>query len=231
MTDVLGQAIYDYHFNRAKKLWIHNRYGEKEQMPVATYFRSDEEMPDLEWLAIERCEGKTLDIGAGAGSHSLLLQEKGIDITALDFSPLSIQVIQNRGVKKTIVADIFEYNGDKYDTLLMVMNGIGLAGNMENLNRLLIHFKSLLNEGGQVIFDSSDIAYMYEFTDKPTDNYYGEIWYQYEYKKQETDWFQWLYIDEKTMQTAAEAAGYDMEVLLEDENSRYLATLTLQATD
>jgi SAM-dependent methyltransferase len=228
MTDILGQALADYHFHNAKsKLWIHNRYGEKEQMPIAAYFREEVDMPDLEWLALEKCEGRVLDIGAGAGSHALLLQDKGLDVLALDISPLAVEVMRVRGIKNTLVADIFTYNNEKFDTLLLLMNGIGLAGDMENLRRLLLHFKTLLNDGGQLLFDSSDIAYLYEASTFPTDKYYGELTYQYEYKKQQSDWFPWLYIDEKTMQREAQTAGYKMEVLLEDEFGQYLARLTV----
>jgi SAM-dependent methyltransferase len=227
MIDILGQALYDYYRQQAKsKLWIHNRYGTKEAMPVAAYFRDEDDMPDLEWLALEKCSGKVLDIGAGAGSHSLLLQDKGLNVTALDISPLSVQVMKARGIKQAVEANIFNYSAEKFDTLLLMMNGIGLAGTIENLKRLLSHFKTLLNDGGQLIFDSSDVAYLYANNELPA-GYYGEIWYQYAYKKQKTDWFPWLYIDEKTMQTVAKASGFNMEVLLEDEYGQYLARLTV----
>jgi 2-polyprenyl-3-methyl-5-hydroxy-6-metoxy-1,4-benzoquinol methylase len=101
MMDVLGEAIWDYHQGKSgHKLWIHNRYGRKEEMPVAIYFRSGDEMPEMEHLALQQCTGKVLDIGAGAGSHSLMLQEMGVDVTAIDISPKAIAVAQQRGVQK-----------------------------------------------------------------------------------------------------------------------------------
>jgi len=228
MSDILGQALNDYYHRSSKsKFWIHNRYGSKEEMPVATYFRDEEDMPDIEWLALEQSRGKVLDIGAGAGSHSLFLQQQGLDVTAIDISPLAVQVMKQRGVSNAIEADIFSYNSCKFDTLLLLMNGIGLAGSIENLKRLLTQFKSLLNEGGQLLLDSSDIAYLYEGKELPKDNYYGEIWYQYEYKKQKAEWFPWLYIDEQTMQGIATSAGFNMDVLLEDEFGQYLARLII----
>ena len=227
MSDILGQALADYYFRDAKsRLWIHNRYGDKENMPVAAYFRDENDMPDLEWLALEKCDGRVLDIGAGAGGHALILQEKGLDVMAMDISPLAVEVIKARGVKNVLEADIFNFTCEKFDTLLLLMNGIGLAGDIDNLKLLLAHFKTLLKEGGQLLFDSSDIAYLYEGTTLPNDKYYGELFYQYEYKKQKSDWFPWVYVDEKTMQAIAKAAGYTMEVLLEDEFGQYLARLT-----
>ncbi|MES2379036.1 MAG: methyltransferase domain-containing protein [Bacteroidota bacterium] len=225
MNDVLGQAIFDYHRKLpAGKLWINNKYGPKEEMPIATYFRGEDDMPDIEWMALEQCRGKVLDIGAGAGSHALFLQQQGLNVTAIDISPLCVKTMQQRGVNKAIEADIFTYQA-KYDTLLLVMNGIGLAGTLTGLKDLLIHLKTLLNKGGQLLFDSSDIAYLYEGK-LPQQGYYGEIQYQYEYKKLKTEWFNWLYIDEHTLQKIAVETGYTMEVLIEDEFGQYLVRLT-----
>ncbi|MGF7080573.1 class I SAM-dependent methyltransferase [Mucilaginibacter sp. UYCu711] len=225
MNDVLGQAIFDHHRNLpGGKLWINNKYGPKEAMPIATYFRGEDDIPDIEWMALEQCRGKILDIGAGAGSHALLLQEQGVDVTAIDISPLGVKTMQERGVNKATEADIFTFEG-KFDTLLLLMNGIGLAGTLTGLKDLLIHLKTMLNKGGQLLFDSSDIAYLYEGK-LPKQGYYGEIQYQYEYKNLKTEWFNWLYIDEHTLQQIAIEAGYTMEVLIEDEFGQYLVRLT-----
>lgn len=227
MNDVLGRAIFDYHQNQTDtKLWINNKYGPKEEMPVATYFRGEDDMPDLEWMALEQCRGAVLDIGAGAGSHALLLQEWKVDVTAMDISPLCVKVMQERGVTKVFEGDIFKVTQPKFDTLLMLMNGMGLAGTLAGLKDLLMHFKTLLNFDGQLLFDSSDIAYLYE-GNLPKEGYYGEIEYQYSYKNEKTEWFNWLYVDERTLHQIATECGYQMEVLIDDEYGQYLTRLTL----
>lgn len=229
MKDILGQAIHNYyHKKTAYKLWINNQYGPKEEMPIETYFRDEDDMPDIEWLALNECRGEVLDIGAGAGSHALVLQERGFDVTALEISAFAVEVMQARGVKKVITADIFEFQQQKYDTLLLLMNGIGLTGTLTTLKTFLQHAKLLLNKGGQLIFDSSDIAYLYESSLPDTGKYYGELSYQYQYNRQTTDWFPWLYVDEKTLITIAEETGYEMEVLLEDEYQQYLVRMTVK---
>jgi len=229
MKDILGQAIHDHYYKKPKhKLWINNQYGPKEEMPIDIYFRQEDDMPDIEWLALNECCGEVLDIGAGAGGHALLLQERGFDVTALEISVLAADVMKARGVNKVITADIFENQQQKYDTLLMLMNGIGLTGTLLNLKVFLQHAKRLLNQGGQILFDSSDIAYLYEGKLPDNNQYYGEIQYQYQYNRQKTDWFPWLYVDEKTLTTIVDAAGYDLEVLLEDEYKQYLVRLTLK---
>lgn len=226
MVDALGQSIFDhYHQLTPDTLWIHNQYGPKEEMPIDTFFRDVDDMPDMELFAINECSGKVLDIGAGAGSHALFLQDRNVDVTAIDISPLSVQVMQERGVKKAFEADIFTYHPGKFDTLLLLMNGIGLAGDLDGLKKLLTHFKSLLNTGGQILFDSSDISYLYEGK-LPTDKYYGVISYQYQYKNLKTDWFKWLYVDEQTLVQIAAEVGFKAEVLVEDEYDQYLVRLT-----
>jgi SAM-dependent methyltransferase len=226
MKDVLGQALMDYHRNNSPgKLWIHNRYGPKEPMPVAAYFRSEDDMPDLEWVALNECRGKVLDIGAGAGSHALELQQRGYEVVAIDISAQAVTVMQERGVKQALVQDIFTYPNQQFDTLLLLMNGVGLAGTVTGLEKLLMHCQNLIAEGGQLLFDSSDITYLYDGK-LPDSGYYGEIGYQYEYKQLKTDWFNWLYVDMHTLDNIATANGWETEILYEDEHDQYLARLT-----
>lgn len=232
MQDVLGSALWDY-YNRAEgsaKLWIHNKYGPKEDMPVDTYFRNEEDMPELELAALAACRGTVLDVGAGAGSHTLLLQQKGIDVTAMDISPKAVEVMRQRGVHNAVPHDIFTYTGKQYDTILLLMNGIGLAGNLKNLRVLLTHLQTLLRPGGQLIFDSSDIAYLYD-GNLPANKYYGEIEYEYRYKGKSSGWFSWLYIDKQTLAAIAAEEGWKMSVLFEDEYDQYLARIWMDEKD
>ncbi|MGV8879964.1 MAG: class I SAM-dependent methyltransferase [Sphingobacteriaceae bacterium] len=227
--ETFGQAIIDHYQKLVPEiLWINNEYGEPEEMPVDLFFRNFDNLPELEIIALKLCRGKVLDVGAGAGSHALLLQENGIAVTALEISSLAAKVIEHRGLKDVICENIFHYQPVKrYDTILLLMNGIGLAGNMANLSLLLNHFKVLLNPGGQIIFDSSDIAYLYGGSSLPKTTYYGELKYQYEYKNQKSDWFQWLYIDQHRLAVVARLCGWNTEIIFEDDMDQYLAKLTL----
>ncbi len=224
MKDVLGTAISDFHNNTSTgKLWVNNKYGPKEEMPVDVYFRDMDSMPDLEWAALHQCRGRILDIGAGAGSHALALQEMKLDITALDISPLSAAVMQARGVRKVINEDFFHLNTETlYDTLLLLMNGIGLSGTLNGLRLFLTKARTLLQPGGQLIFDSSDIIYLYNGKPPESPEYYGEILYQYEYRRQRSDWFKWLFIDRKTLTNIATEEGWQIELIFEDPYDQYL---------
>ena len=133
-----------------------------------------------------------------------------------------------RGVKNIVVQDIFTFENARFDTLLLLMNGIGLTGNLPELRQFLQRAKKLLLAGGQLLFDSSDVAYLYEGNMLPSNNYYGEIMYQYEYKKQKTDWFSWLYIDHKTLTDIANEEGWKTEILFKDPYDQYLAKLIVK---
>lgn len=227
--DVLGQALDD-HFqgHRGDRLLTHTSYGGTEEMPVEEFFRQPIDFPELEHIALSLCDGRVLDVGAGAGSHALFLQKRGMDVTALERSPLACEVMRSRGVKQVVSADFFEYSAERYDTLLFLMNGIGVAGTIDGLKTLLSHCKTLLNGGGQLLFDSSDIAYLYRdgSVERPI-TYYGEIRYQYAYKGQRSAPFNWLFIDQETLITLAQADGWVVQILYEDGHDQYLARMEL----
>ena len=161
--DLFGEAITDYHNGKySEDLITFISLGVEDKLPLPYLFRDFKEMPVLEQQALELCRGKILDIGCGAGSHSLYLKEKGFDISAIDTSEGAINITRKRGINKAVVQDILEHSGQKYDTLLLLMNGIGMAGRIKQLGSFLNHLKTLLNPGGQILTDSTDIIYMFE---------------------------------------------------------------------
>lgn len=224
--DIFGQALADHYYKKTSDiLWLYNSYGEPEEMPVDVFFRTGEEMPELELLALEYCRGKILDTGAGAGSHTLLLQAGGEDVTALELNPTACSIMKERGINKIVNQDIFAYSGEKFDTLLLLMNGIGLCKTVAGLHHFLQHAATLLNDNGQIIFDSSDISYLYEDGGFPSEAYFGEISYQYEYEGKRGPWFNWLYIDWHSLADIATDEGWTFRLLYEDGQDQYLASL------
>jgi SAM-dependent methyltransferase len=227
--DILGRAISDYYFDDAyHKLWVHDTHGPRVEMLTYIYFRDEDEMPEMELLALQLCKGRTLDIGAGAGSHALWLQEHNISVSAIDISEGAVKVMRDRGVQDARVQDIFTLSNEKFDTLLLLMNGIGLVQNIEGLKTFLKQAKMLLNKGGQLLFDSSDIAYLYEDGIPELTEYYGEIKCRYEYRRQKSEWFSWLYIDQQKLTQIAIEEGFRTEMLFEDDSDQYLVRLSVQ---
>lgn len=227
MTDLPGLAIKNFYQKTGSgKLYVHDTFGPKVEMPISLYFRNEKQLPKLERIALRLCNGKTLDIGAGAGSHALILQNKNLDVTALEISPAACDVMTKRGLKKVICEDVFQFDGEKFDTLLLLMNGIGLCGDLSGFRKFLGKAETLLNENGILIFDSSDIGYMFEYQELPKDKYYGEVICRYEYQKQFTDWFGWLYLDFKTLEEITLDEGWTSELIFEDKNDQYLVKLS-----
>lgn len=229
--DPMGRAIADYWANgKAGRLRVFSPMFEEDEIPVATLFRTYEEMPAIEQKALNMTKGKTLDVGAGSGCHSLVLQQRGVDVTANDISPLSVETMKQRGVEKVVGQDFFTLEG-KYDTILMLMNGIGIVGTLERMPKFFQQLDKILSSGGQLLCDSSDISYVFEdeegIIEYPEEmNYYGELNYRMQYKDTIGDPFDWLYIDAETLRRKAEESGYSVEVIAEGEHYDYLARIT-----
>lgn len=235
-TDIFGQALLDYLRDESEgDITTYISLGETDTLSIAYLFRDYDHMPKLERKALDLSRGKVLDIGCGSGSHSLHLQEKGLDVTALDISPQAIACCKLRGLKKTINCNIWEYSGTKFDTILLLMHGIGVAGELSRLDDFLIHIQSLLNPGGQILLDSSDIIYMFDKDEDggywvPGDvSYYGDVSFVTEYKGVKSPPFSWLYLDYRTLAETATKNNLTCELVSQGEHYDYLARLALNS--
>lgn len=234
MKDLFGKAILDYQTNNSpQNIITETTISEEDEMSIAYLFRSFDEMPAIEQKALELAKGKILDVGCGAGSHSLYLQNhKQLDTTAIDISANAIKTCKLRGIQQTFVLDILTVENEKFDSILLLMNGTGIFGTLENTPKFLQKLKSLLNPGGQILIDSSDIIYMFDQDEDgafevPANGYYGELEFTISYKGETEDSFPWLYLDYNTLQNAALDNGLQCELILEGEHYDYLAKLTL----
>ncbi len=221
----MGKAIAEYHrTGKADRLRVFSPLFEEDEIPLATLFCSFETMPKIERKALDMAEGKVLDVGAGAGCHSLVLQERGLDVTAIDISPLSVETMRERGVRKVMEQDFFTLEGN-YDTILMLMNGIGIVGTLERMPEFFKQIDKILVPGGQLLCDSSDISYV--FDDDMSDlDYYGEQSFWMQYKDTIGEPFPWLYIDAETLRKVADVNGFNAEVVAEGDHYDYLARIT-----
>lgn len=231
-TDLFGKALLDYQSgNYTEDIITHSSIAGKDEMHLPYLFRTLNEMPKIEQKALELSFGSILDIGCGSGSHSLVLQKKELEITSIDISKGAIETCQKRGVKNAKVQDIWLLENQKFDTILALMNGIGICGNLKKLVKFLEHLKSLLHPKGQILIDSSDILYMYEDDEGtfeiPEKGYYGEVIYQFEYKKQISKPFPWIFVDLESLSYYAKKAGLECELVLEGTHADYLARLTV----
>ena len=233
MKDIIGIALLDYyHGNYSEDILTETNISEEDELPLPYLFRTFEEMPKIERKALKSAKGKTLDVGCGAGSHSLYLQEKGFDVMGIDTSKGAIEVCKLRGLQNAKNIDLLQLNNEKFDTILLLMNGTGIFQNLENTSKYLNHLKSLLNLKGQILIDSSDLQYMYDPTEEggimvPADRYYGELDFTMRYKGMESESMEWLYLDENLFEEICEENNLDFEVIARGDNFDYLARITV----
>lgn len=233
-TDIFGNAIKAFFEHGDKEdILVHSPDFDDDVIPVAYLFRSYQEMPPLEKKALDLCEGRVLDVGCGAGSHSLYLQqEKKLQVTAIDTSNGAVEICRKRGISDSRNVAFEDLSGEKYDTILLLMNGTGIVGKMNNLDAFFKKLKSLLQSQGQVLIDSSDLIYLFD-TDEDGGvwidagrGYYGELHYSLSYKGETSGGFDWLYLDFDSLSLAAAKNGFSCEMVREGEHYDYLARLT-----
>ncbi len=233
--DPMGRAIADYHKTKkvSENIKVLSSMFEEDEIPVKQLFRKFNQMPALERTALELATGKILDVGAGSGCHALALQEMSKEVCAIDISALSVETMREQGVKDAKQINFFnpEFR-EKFDTILMLMNGSGIVGKIGNMPQLFKKAKELLLPDGCIYMDSSDLRYLFEEEDGSflidlNGEYYGEVDYQMQYKEIKGDSFDWLYIDPQALELYANENGFEVEIIKEGKHYDYLAKITL----
>lgn len=231
--DILGKAFLDYFHKRyTEDILTETNISEEDVLPLPYFFRSFEEMPRIEQKALDLAKGKVLDVGCGAGSHALYLQERGLDVKGIDVSPGAIEVCKKRGLNQVKIQNILDVT-EKFDTILLLMNGTGIFQNLEKATQYLNHLKTLLNPDGQILIDSSDLIYMFDVDDdggvwvSTEREYYGELTFRMTYKGEVSDVFEWLYLDFDRLKKLAIEAGLNCDQIAEGVHYDYLAKLSL----
>jgi len=230
MKDVFGTAILDYQQgNYTEDLVTSTSISEEDTLPLPYLFRDFKEMPLLEQTALKQSKGSVLDVGCGAGSHSLYLKSKGLNVKSIDISEGAIKTCQLRGLEHAQVLDVMDET-QTFDTLLLLMNGSGIFQSLAHTPFVLKHLKTLLNPNGQILIDSSDIKYMYEEDDggfwmDTNKEYYGELDYTVRYKDEEAT-FSWMYLDFERLKIACDQIGLQCELVKQGPHYDFLAKLT-----
>ena len=244
--DLWGKALLDYYsgnYTEDIKTWT--SISVEDTLPLPYLFRDFDEMPLIEQQALNLCRGKVLDVGCGAGNHSLWLQHNNLKVKGIDVSEGAIKVCKKRGLLEAEQLSLLEEK-ETFDTILLLMNGTGIFQELNQVSKYLNHLKSLLNPKGQVLIDSSDISYMYideteidpdsyrdeieshfEINRDENGSYYGELDYFMSYKGEVSEPFKWLYLDFETLKIYCKNVGLKCVKILDGPHFDYLARLTL----
>lgn len=229
--DVFGLAYQSYFKgNKHAEIIVREPNFEADILPVSHFFRDASAMSSIELQALEHTYGHVLDVGAGAGAHSLELQLQGKHTTALDQSALACSIMQQRGVKQVLHSNFFSLSLQTFDTILMLMNGIGIIGSVDNLPDFFAHAATILSPQGQIIVDSSDLRFLYELEDGsyslPLHSYYGDLCYTAEFNAYTSAPFPWTYIDFDTLSNAAYEHNWHCECIAQGEHHDFVVRLT-----
>ena len=229
--DEIGKALLAYlDGDSTPNIIVKSSFGE-DTLSIPYLFRTAKQLPKIEKTALKLCKGKVLDVGAGSGCHSLILQKRKMNVKAIDVSKGAVEVMMKRKINAFHID--FHEETNQFDTLLFLMNGVGIAGTIKGLKKLLKKAKILLNVDGQILLDSSDISYMFTEDDgsmKINLNapYYGEVSFQMQYKDIKTQPFDWLFIDFELLENIAKPLGYKCELIINGPHFDYLAKLSLK---
>ena len=156
--DLFGRVIFDHFQGRPGDYYLRRDDNFLERDTSARYFRSWEEMPSHQRCLLNHARGRVLDIGAGAGQHACVLQERGLAVTAIDASPLAIEVCRARGLHdaRVMEAQEMDFPAQSFDTVLMMNNNLGIGGSPGGLRGLLLHLHELVAPGGVILTDKRE---------------------------------------------------------------------------
>lgn len=234
-VDPFGQALWDYFEGRREgRLTFHNLDAPeyRAELPVSQFFPMARGVSAVERCALESCQGRVFDLGAGGGDHARLLVDDGFEVLAVDRSPTICGVLRRRGLR-VVEKDLFRLDAaveGLADTLLMLGNGSGLVGTLHGLARFFHHARTVLGPGGQVLMDSIDLTrvdpgYVHRVKAQVAPRFYGETPVRIGYAGQVGEPFPWLTIDPTTLAREGRGAGWQMEVLVRQDDGSYLARL------
>ena len=229
-----GRALLAFFEGDPKtELKIRRDDGLETLLPMSHFFREPRELTPIEKVAIDGCVGRVLDVGAGSGLHSLVLEGRGLRVTSLDINPDAVEVMNQRNVMDVRCADIFEFRDGPYDTLLMLGHGLGMVETIEGLDQFLAHARGLVADDGQVILDSLDVRVTdrpadlaYHQTNRESGCYIGEIRMQFEFHGKSGPYCGWLQVDAETLKDHAQSCGWAYEVMHRETDGNHLARIT-----
>ncbi len=230
--DIHGQCLLDYLNGEKEAFYLLHRDDGFVTPPIyAREFFYEDEFPEIDKIALDNCDGRVLDIGAGAGSHSLFLQKKGLEVVPVDNSPKAVEVMKRRGSENARVGGLFDEYDKPFDTVLL-LRGIGIVENLQSLDRFFDYLPSILTKDGQLLTDSFDIRNPvdeklreYQKRKIAQGKYFGEKTLKFEYKGEMSDWFEWMHIDPETLNKHVNKSGFSFDLIATDDNGIYLSII------
>jgi cyclopropane fatty-acyl-phospholipid synthase-like methyltransferase len=232
----LGMALLAYHSGNTDACFTITRDDGFEQTVPVKVFSEAHQFPDIEVRALDLCFGTVLDVGAAAGRHSLELHRRGMEVWSLDVLPETKQIMSERGVPRPNIGDVLSYSERVFDTVLMLMNGIGMVGTPQRLDEFLRHAHRLASPGGQILCDSIDVSVTqapihvaYRTKNIERGFYPGQQRFTIKYEGVLGAPFDWLHLDFASLAKHCQAADWNCQLIHQKPDGHYLARI-IQST-
>ena len=232
--DAFGQSVWACYNNLENVQIIERDDGYIDYMDTKAYFTNYEEWAPYERDALNFVKGRVLDVGCGAGRHSLYLQEKGFNVLGIDVSPLAVEVCKLRGLKKVQVMSIEEVNfkPDSFDTIIMMGNNFGLFGSFKKAQRLLKRFHKMTSKTAFIIAATNDVYKTdnpdhlnYQKANREKGRMSGQVRIRVRYRKYANPWFDYLMVSKEEMKTILEGTRWQVKQFIDSEGPNYIAII------
>lgn len=232
--DAYGQMIWTYHKGREVFDIVERDDGLINAMTPKGYFSDYEDWHPIEQKAMGFVKGRVLDIGCGAGRHSLYLQKKGFDVLGIDISPLAIKVCKLRGLKKAKIMSIEDVNfkPNSFDTIIMLGGNFGLFGSFKKARRLLKRFHDITSENALITADTRDPyktdnpAHLeYHRVNKEKGRMGGQVRIRIRFEKYVGRWFDYLMVSQEEMKEILKRTGWKIKEFIDSDDSGYVAVI------
>ena len=234
--DAYGQEIWAYYLGKPSFEIVERDDEYIDLSPGGKlYFAEYNDWPEFEKTAMKYVKGRVLDIGCGAGRHSLYLQEKGLDVLGLDNSPLAVKVCKERGLKNVKIMSIDEISQLKpnlFNTIIMMGNNFGLLGDFNKAKILLKKFHEITSSQAIIIASSNDpyktdnpFHLEYQELNRKKGRMSGQIRIRLRFLKFIGDWFDYLLVSKKVMKEILNGTGWEVKEFIDSENSFYIGII------
>lgn len=233
--DAYGHAIYDY-FKGKDSYEITERDDGFFDVSLGPrfYFSEYDTWPPHEQKAVTYARGKVLDIGCGAGRHSLYLQGKGLSVTGVDLSPLCVEVCRLRGLKSVYCLPVTEITPKigVFDTVFMFGANFGLFGGFKRAGWLLKRFQKMTTGEGRILAETRDpyVTRMREHVEyheynRKRGRMPGQVRLRVHYLKYVTPWFDYVFVSKKEMKAILEGTGWEVTEFIDKNEEVYIAVI------
>jgi SAM-dependent methyltransferase len=232
--DAFGQVLWAVYKGEEVFETIERDDGYLDAMNSKAYFTDFNAWSPHEQKAMAYVKGKVLDIGCGAGRHSLYLQKKGCKVLGIDISPLALKVCRLRGLKKAKLASIDDakFKPDTFGTIIMMGNNFGLFGNFKKAKMLLRRFHRMTSDDALIIASSRDpyktsnpVHLQYHELNRKRGRMSGQVRIRVRYQKYVGRWFDYLMVSGEEMKEILAGTGWVVSEFLGSEDPCYIAVI------